>query len=885
MTARPSGTITFLFTDIEGSSKLWERHPEAMRHALAKHDRILRASSEANGGFVFKTIGDAFCMAFHTAHQAVACAVQVQRELHGESWDGIGAMKVRVALHTGPAELRDDDYFGPSLNRVSRMLAAAHGGQTLVSRVTEELVRDYLPPDVRLRELGEFRLRDLARPEHIFQVICNDLPSEFPALRSLESVPNNLPVQLTNFIGREREIVEVKHLIAGNRLVTLIGTGGTGKTRLSLQVAAEVLDKYVDGVWFVEFATIGEAALVYEAVASALNVRQEPERPLSATLTDFLRQKHLLLIFDNCEHLIGSCASLAETLLRSSPRLVILASSREPLGIPGETSCPLAPLSMSDHWREIASRPNAVEELKKFEAIRLFIDRVTLARPGFELTAANAAAVAQICWRLDGIALAIELAAARAKVLSIQDIADRLDDRFHLLTGGSRTAVPRQKTLRALIDWSYDLLSEPERTLLRRLSVFARGRTLEAIEAVCTDDSLEKWEILDVLTQLVEKSLLTREKTADDGARYFMIESVWDYSEMKLSEAGETDTFRKRHLDYFLRYAESAEARILSHEQQRWMEQLEEEKINFRFAVQTSLEVAGEASKGLRLLSAIQRFIEVRGLFKESRETLERLLNHPDTAARNAARAKALSAAGRLAWIADDLETCARCIPLALEIYRKIGDTIGTAFTLIDLAIFNAFDGDRSGGGPMLEEASGLAETLRDKRLNARLLQVRATLTAQSDYAASFDLGKQSLALYREIGDGWQSGIVLWGVGVTATALGRFDEARADFTECLNNAWDLGNRWGVPYPLEAFAALAVAEGQYTRAASLLGAAEALRAKLGISPEPADHPAVREILASAAEHFISDDVEEARRAGRELSIEQAVALALESEAQK
>ena len=878
--SRPSGTITFLFTDIEGSSKLWESHPDAMRLALAKHDRMLREVFESHGGFIFKTIGDAFCVAFDTAHQAVTGAVEVQRSLYNESWYGISSIKVRIALHTGPAEHRDGDYFGPSLNRVSRILAAAHGGQTLLSRVTEELVRDYLPGDVRFRELGEFRLRDLARPEHIFQVICNDLPSEFPALRSLESVPNNLPSQLTNFIGREREIAEVKRLIATNHLITLTGTGGTGKTRLSLQVAAELLEKFPDGVWFVEFATIDDAALVYEAVAAALNVRQEPERSLAATLTDFLRQKHLLLIFDNCEHLVSACAALAETLLRASPCLFILASSREPLSIPGEKAWPLAPLSMPDQWREIVIAPDAVETMLKYEAIRLFIDRVSLARPGFELTPANVTPVAQICWRLDGIPLAIELAAARARVLSIQDIAERLDDRFQLLTGGSRTAVPRQKTLRALIDWSFDLLSEPERTLLRRLSVFARGRSLEAVEQVCTDDSLEKWEIFDVLIQLVDKSLLTVEKTPDDATRYYMTESVWDYSEIKLSEAGETETFRKRHLDYFLTYAEATEPKIFGPQQHAWLEKLDLDKINFRFAVQTSLDLPGQVKKGLRLLTATQRFVEVRGLFKETRESLDRLLAHPDASQHDAVRARALCAAGRLAWLSDDLATCDRCVPEAVEIYRELGDPAGLASALIDRGVFLAFEGPPESGVSLVAEAEALIKPLRNPRLRARLCHVKSMLAARTNFAESFELGTKSLNLYRELGDGWQVGIVHWGVGMAATALGRFAEARVHFTECLRGAWDLGNRWGVPYPLEAFAALAVAEQEYARAAQLLGAAEAIRAKLGISVEPADHPAIRQLLASAADHFLGEDIESARKRGREMTLEEAVALALQ-----
>ncbi|HEV7869363.1 MAG TPA: adenylate/guanylate cyclase domain-containing protein, partial [Chthoniobacteraceae bacterium] len=373
MAARPTGTITFLFSDIEGSSRKWEEQPEAMRVALAAHDSLLRAAFEAQGGYVFKTAGDAFCVAFDTAQDAFVGALEAQRALHAAQWDGIGELKVRMALHTGAAEHRDGDYFGQALNRVSRILSSAHGGQVLLSLPTQELVRDLLPTGVQLRHLGEHRLRDLTRPEQLFQLVAAELPSQFPPLRSLESVPNNLPVQLTSFVGREREMGEVKRLLASTHLLTLTGTGGTGKTRLSLQVAADLFEQFRDGVWLVEFATIADAALVIETVAGALELRQEAGRPLLTTLTSFLRNKQLLLILDNCEHVVAACARLTESLLRACPQLRILASSREPLGIAGETAWPLPPLSLPDHWRELLDVPDAIERLSQYEAVRLFI--------------------------------------------------------------------------------------------------------------------------------------------------------------------------------------------------------------------------------------------------------------------------------------------------------------------------------------------------------------------------------------------------------------------------------------------------------------------------------------------------------------------------------
>jgi len=876
----PTGTITFLFSDIEGSTRKWEQQPEAMRVALAAHDRMLREAFEASGGYVFKTIGDAFCVAFDTAQQALSAALLAQRALRAATWDGIGELKVRMTLHTGAAEHRDGDYFGQSLNRIARILSSAHGGQVLLSLPTEELVRDLLPAGVQLRALGEHRLRDLARPEHLFQLVTSDLPSQFPALRSLESVPNNLPEQLNSFIGREREVAEVKRLLGSTRLLTLTGTGGTGKTRLSLQVAAELLEQFHDGVWFVEFATIDDGALVLETVAAALDLRQESDRSLATTLSSFLRAKQLLLILDNCEHVVAASARLAETLLRSCPQLRILSSSREPLSIAGETAWPLPPLSLPDHWRDLTAGSDALDRLSEYEAVRLFIDRATLARPAFRATTENVATIAQICWRLDGIALAIELAAARIRVLTLQQIIERLDDRFHLLTTGSRNAVPRQQTLRSLIDWSYDLLSEPERTLFRRLSVFARGRTLDAIEAVCSCEKLSAWEIVDLLTQLVDKSLVYVEKTPEYGARYFMLESIWDYATEKLTAAGEAELFRVRHLEYFVGLGEKVAPLLRGPQQKDWLERIEQEEINVRFATETSLEVPGQAVKGLRLAIAAQRYVEVRGLFKEAREHLTKLLAHEDASTRDAIRAQALASAGRLAWVADDMSATLTLHTEALALFRELNDARGVAQALTDLG-FHAFDSaDLPRAQALLDEAATLAAPLHDPHLTAHVQHVRGVLAAAAgDFAQALTLDEESLTFYRQLGDIWQSIIVAWSVGVNATVLGRFDVARAHLVECLQVGIELGNRWGASYPLEALATLAVAQRQYERAARLFGASDAQRARSGLVPQAADHPALRAVLATAPD-FTGPALEVARREGRALSLDAAVALALE-----
>ena len=884
MPPAPIGTITFVFTDIEGSSQRWERFPEAMALALVKHDTILREAFESRGGLVFKTVGDAFCVAFDTAAAALDAALEAQRLIKSETWEEVGDLRVRMAVHTGAAELRDGDYFGPTLNRVSRILATGHGGQALLSQTTQELVRDHLPQGARLRHLGEHRLRDLARPEHLFQLVAQDLPSEFPPLRSLENVPNNLPIQLTTFVGREREIAEVKQRLEKTHLLTLTGPGGTGKTRLSLQVAADLLDSFADGVWLVEFAAIDDAALVIETVAAALDLRQEADRPLATSLAAYLRAKKLLLILDNCEHVVEACARLVELLLRSCPHLRILASSREALGIAGEMTWLLPPLSLpEEYWRDIAGGPDAIDRLMDFEAVRLFVERATMARPSFRLTNENVLVIAQICWRLDGIPLAIELAAARTRVLTLTQIAERLDDRFHLLTTGSRTAVPRQQTLRSLIDWSHDLLSEPERTLFRRLCVFARGRTLEAIEQVCAGDGVEEHEIVDLLTQLVDKSLVQVEKAPGHGPRYVILESLWDYSNEKLEASGESARYRERHLDYFVRFAEEAAPHIIGPEQATWLKRLEPEDINLRFATETSWELPGQVEKGLRLLTAVTRFVEVRGLFKEARTAFQRLLAHPDAAPHTAIRAAALAATGRLAWVSDDLGPARECAREALAIYQERSDSRGTSEMLASLALSACDDGDLKDAASMLSEAAQLAESLRDRRLTAHVRHAQATVAAvEGDYARSYALDAESYALYRELGDAWLAVILDWAVGISATVLGRFDEASAHFTACLENGIKLSGQWGLPFPLEAFATLAAAEQKYVRAARLLGAAETLRSKFDLPREPVDHPVVRSLLAAAAVPLASAEAEAARRAGREMSVNDAIAFALAQE---
>ncbi len=540
--ALPTGTVTFLFSDIENSTQLWEQYPLAMKPALAHHDAILHEAVLGNGGHVVKTTGDGVHAVFDAVADAASAALAAQHAL--SAWQETEpVIRVRMGIHTGETELRDGDYYGSAVNRAARLMSIGHGGQVLVSAISASLVAGSLPAGVALRDLGQYRLRGLSQPERVMQLVGDDLPAEFPALRTDEARRGNLPEPVTSFIGRDRALAEVKTLLAETRLVTLTGPGGTGKTRLSLQVGRDVQSEFAHGAWLVELAPLSDPQMVPAAVAMLWDLRENTTGSLNQQLADYLRNKELLLILDNCEHLVSACAELAAELLPVAPQLTIMASSREGLGIAGETTYHLPTLGIPS--RDATDMPT----IQGYEAVQLFVERARAARPGFQLTNQNATAVGQIVRRLDGIPLAIELAAARIKLLPPEQLATRLDDRFKLLTGGSRTALPRQQTLRALIDWSYDLLDEDERWFFRQMGVFVGGWTLEAAEGVVAQDQ-SGLDAFDLLANLVNKSLITIEEQAGE-ARFGFLETIRQYAREKLFETGETAAARNRHLAYF----------------------------------------------------------------------------------------------------------------------------------------------------------------------------------------------------------------------------------------------------------------------------------------------------------------------------------------------
>ncbi len=931
----PGGTVTFLFTDIEGSTSLWERHPEAMGPALARHNVILRAAIQGHGGYIFATAGDGASAVFTTASDALAAALDAQLALHAEAWGNIPPLRVRMALHTGAAEQRDGEYVGPALNRVARLLGLGHGGQTLLSAAVQELVRDRLPPDVSLADLGEHPLRDLDRPERVTQLCHLGLPREFPPLRSQVASPPGLPRQLTSFVGREEELAEIERLLATTRLFTLTGVGGIGKTRLALRIAERLADPstssgqaYPDGVWLVELAPLSDSALVPQAVATTLGVREQPGSPLSATLADVLRPRTSLLLLDNCEHLVAACATLADGLLRACPLLTILATSREPLRTVGETVWRVPPLSAPDtrpapvteEARRASILPDA-HALTQYAAVRLFVERAQAALPSFALTHANSASVVQICQRLDGIPLAIELAAARVRGLTPEQIVARLGDHFRLLTGGSRTAPPRHQTLRALVDWSHELLSEFERVLLHRLSVFAGGWTLEAAEAVCADDHGEDNDVLDHLSRLVDRSLVSVEASGGE-ARYRLLETIRAYALEQLEASGEAEAIRRRHAEWYLALAQRTEPELKGLGQGAWLDQLEAEHDNLRATLGWMVE-HGETKMGLKLGATLWTFWRVRGYRTEGIDRLAALLALPGASDHLAERAIVLYGLGILAYGGGDFATSRSCQEESLAISRELDDKEGVFRSLSGLGYVATTQGDYGGARAFHEEALTIARVAGDRRglmyalgslgwvaqsqgenAEARSLVeqslaigrdlgdargIARSLSSlgylahiEGDYGAANAYDEESLAIRRDLGDRWGIALSLLHLGWLRTDQGNHSEARALLAESLTTAREIGDMPIIADGLEVFAKLALAVGGADLAARLLGAAERLREAIGAPLSPSDRADCHRDVVATRTALGKAKFAAAWAAGRAMPLDRAIGDALRIE---
>lgn len=601
----PSGTVTFLFTDIEGSTTRWERDRASMSEAVRSHDRIMRHAVESHAGVVFKTVGDAFCAAFHRAEDAASAALVAQQALAAEDFAAVDGLRVRMSLHTGECDERENDYFGPSVNRVARLLAIAHGGQTIASAATARLLEGAGWTSARLRDLGSHRLKDLSSPEHVYQLIESGLPQDFPPLRSLGTLANNLPAQSSSFVGRQREVAEITTLVRAHRLVTIVGAGGAGKTRTSLQVGANFTEGYGHGVWFVELASLTPETLLPAAVATAANLHVALADGSDQAFLQALASTTKLLILDNCEHIIEDVARFVSSILPGCAEIRILCTSRQPLGIGGEILYRIPPLALPAPDEEATL---SAERALETEAIALFVDRARAGGTRFELTDASAGIVSEICRRLDGLPLAIELAAARAGVLAPKQLRDRLRDRFALLTTGDGVAAPRQQTLRSLIDWSYDLLDESERLVFRRLSVFAGGFTLEGAERVVAGESVDVPRILELLAQLVDKSLITVDFASGETARYRLIESIHEYARERFA----TDTGRsgveRRFADCVLAFMETAHTAWLTEASASWEARWYPELDNVRAALHWALVDRHAVELGIALAATARRF-------------------------------------------------------------------------------------------------------------------------------------------------------------------------------------------------------------------------------------------------------------------------------------
>jgi len=876
-----AGLVTFLFTDIEGSSRLWEQVPERMRSALARHDALARGAVERHGGRVVKMLGDGMHAAFDVPSDAVQAIVELQLALAETSGTNELPLRIRCGLHVGDVERREGDFFGSAVNRAARIMSVAHGGQVLLSHAVAEQVAGKLPAGITLRDLGTVRLRDLARPERVFQLLHPKLRQDFPALRSLESTPNNLPQQVTSFVGRDRELAELRRLLGTTRLLTLLGPGGIGKTRMALHAAAEALDDYPDGVWFVDLAPLSNPHLVVQATASVLGLKDEAEHSLIDVLLRYIADKRMLLVLDNCEHLLHACAELIAQMLRAAANVRVLAGSREPLRIGGETIFPVPALVFPDERTQVTAAT-----LERYEATRLFVHRAKASNPGFEVTERNANVVVDICRRLDGIPLAIELAAARVRALSVDTIAARLSDRFRLLTSGDQTALPRQQTLRALIDWSYDLLLPAERLLLDRLSVFAGGWTLDAAETVGADDDLDRANVLDLLSNLVDKSLVALDAV---GSRYRLLETVRAYAKARLDRSSNASAVRSRHLEYFVDFAETSRVALSGPEQVKWLQQLDQERENLLAAHEWASHAANGGELGLRLAYALVTYWFIRGQSGLWLRLIAEALERPGAQARSRARSRALFAAGQQFCFTGRYEQAQGLLEESLAIGRELDDRDHIAGVLQPLGMAAFGRGDRVSARRHMQDAVDLARTLGSRReLAAALNGLAQILRVDGDLDRAEPLYKDVVSLAREEGDRDSVAIGLLNLAMLNLARGDADRARAMLKEIFEIAMQTGSKPVVQSALDVAAGYCVVIARYTEAARLFGAAQAQIASTGLQRDPADEACLLPLHERARDRLGPDAFTRAESAGNALSYEDAISeargqLATEDEA--
>jgi predicted ATPase/class 3 adenylate cyclase len=916
----PTGTVTFLFSDIEGSTVRWEANPDAMASALARHDLVMRATLEAHGAYVFKTIGDAFCAAFATAPDAITAALDAQLALASEDFSTVEGVRVRIALHTGNADERDGDYFGPAVNRVARLLAIVHGGQVLVSGAAAGLLKEQLPSHTSLRDLGEHRLRDLAQAEHVYQVAAPGLQESFPPLRSLDHLSNNLPRRLTSFVGRDAVMADLAALIETHPLVTLVGTGGAGKTRCAIQIGADLLDGSGDGVWLVELAPISDPKLVANAVAQALGVQERPNRPILDTLVAYLKRKRLLLILDNCEHVIEDARRVAAAIVQDCAKVRILATSREPLNISGEETYRMPSLAIPPSAEELFT-----EGVPQYGAVQLFVDRALSSDKCFALTEENAPHVTEICRRLDGIPLAIELAAARLNVLSSQQLAHKLNERFRVLTGGDRSALPRHQTMRALIDWSYDLLSNDERALFRKLSIFAGGFTLETAAAVCAEVEMDEIAMLDLISSLVEKSLVQAEHEGS-GKRYRLLESTRQYAREKLIQYAEFERIARSHATAFVTLAEEQERNYDTTPDRSWIAQVEPEMENWRAVLEWTLTQRNDVATGQRLAAAMRqmwnvfeaaegrkwirlalqttigdtpdvarlrlgeahldaRLIQNAACYDAARDALERFTHFGDSrgiAESQQLVGRALNLLGRTSESQPLLQT-------ALEVFRRLKLPKNASWTLENLGFARHVAGDFAGARAYFAEGLATAKATGSQRMVAVIAATLAeVLFRNGDTLATLQPASESIDGFRAIGDKMSVAMGCGNMAAYLVALDRYDEALPYAREALKLSLDLQHDAIVATALQHLAAItalgAVDEAEpareaYARAARVLGYVDACLIKLQSPRQYTEENGYDRIVVVLRDTLGEDEVTKLMAEGSTWSEDQAVAEAM------
>ncbi|MBV9737096.1 MAG: tetratricopeptide repeat protein [Candidatus Eremiobacteraeota bacterium] len=886
--APPSGTLTFLFTDIEGSTRSWERDAAQMADVLNRHNALLSHAIDSAGGVVFKTVGDEFCAVFAMPENALGAAIEAQRQL-------ASLIPVRMALHSGTAVERDGDYFGPTLNRVARLMAIGHGGQILVSGVTAAMLRDGIAK-AQLRDLGMHRLRDLSEPERVFQAIVDDLRIDFPPLQSLDSRPHNLPAQLTTFVGREAEVRELDDALRVTRLLTLTGPGGIGKTRLALEVGSKVLDEFPHGVWFIDFSAIHDAERIPESIASALSLQEEADRTHWDIAMSYLRDKQLLLILDNCEHLVDGCAHRANEILQNATAVRVLATSREPLSVPGERLW-VVPSLLEDGASSAASIENP--------AVQLFIDRAMLTGRQLDLNGPTLQTIGEICQCLDGIPLALELAASRAQSLTVNEILGHLSDRFRFLASGDRTRLPRQKTLRGAIDWSYELLEQRESATFVRTAVFTGEFGLAAAEAICADGDVANADVLDALSALVAKSFVVQ-RERDGSSRYRVLETLREYGFEKLTAQDEIEALRRRHFDYYVAYGAKLETHFMASPREA-LPSMDADYENLRAALAWGFESSADRMPVLQLATAVSRYWEVRAHVHEARMWFAKLLDGIDGREPEPIIASAFSRASRLAnlqgdyadaikygrvalqmrrqlgdqaGIADSLNDLGRAVqdagrprqaaPLyreALKFYRKQDNLVAQARVLCNIGLLAQQRGEHQIALKHIRESLALIENTSEHRIPAFILGALGTVSHHAgNIQDALDYNTRSLELVRTLGDIEGIARVLNNLAEVRIDVGDLQTARLHVAECIHICEESGLRHEYADALDNLAILEQRAQQADTAVQLMGAADAIRRLLRQPLAPYFESKRQDIIASIRQEIGAEGFERLRNAG-------------------